>query len=144
MEKPWNRDRDTAMKAQHYTNLVAKILSTYIMAVMTNYEIVDRTGLTHCAPMAEQVTPFKVTSFHCCHGIAHIVVIVSVFDNHWGIADYIRTGFTSTLWWHDVMHLCTWLFVGWLWGTVRGYMGGGCITPICVNVNSMRRHTFSS
>ena len=82
MEKPCNRDRDTAMKAQHHTNLVAKILSTYIMAVMTNYEIVDRTGLTHCAPMAEQVTPFKVTPFHCCHGIAHIVVIVSVFDNH--------------------------------------------------------------
>ena len=57
-------------------------MSLLMVLAMTNYEIVDGTGLTHCAPMAEQVTPFKVTSFHCCHGIAHIVVIVSVFDNH--------------------------------------------------------------
>ena len=41
------------LEAQHHTydDLLGKIMSLLMVLVMTNYEIVDGTGLTHCAPM---------------------------------------------------------------------------------------------
>ena len=41
------------LEAQHHTydDLVGKILSLLMVSAMTNYEIVDGTGLTHCALM---------------------------------------------------------------------------------------------
>lgn len=42
-----------------YGDLVGKIMSLPMVLGMTNYEIVDRTGLAHCAPMVGHVTPFE-------------------------------------------------------------------------------------
>ena len=36
-------------------------MSLLMVLAMTNYEIVDGTGLTHCAPMVGHLTPVKVT-----------------------------------------------------------------------------------
>ena len=40
---------------------MGKIMSLLMVLAMTNYEIVDGTGLTHCALMVVHMTPFKVT-----------------------------------------------------------------------------------
>ena len=42
-------------------HLAVLIMSLLMVVAMTNYEIVDGTGLTHCAPMVGHMTPFKVT-----------------------------------------------------------------------------------
>ena len=164
------------------------------MLVMTNYEIVDRRGWTHCAPMVGHLTPVKVTCMLIStHTILHFV---------WSMVGTLllllllirpgsnRVGFNlKALWnafWDDVIPLreewlrgytqvtqfevsvsllifqtnCKLLWQnrryiydrGWmcnfwlvdLWDTTRGHMGCSVSStlPVCVNVNSMSRHTF--
>ena len=69
---------------------------------MTNYEIVDRTGLAHCAPMVGDVTPFEWSDMrhHSRSLVGNITLVAFHVANIWSstIERQDKKGLECLLW----------------------------------------------